>query len=435
MRSSRFVSLLLLALVAGGCQKSEKADPSGKPPPAKDAGGAGVSKPGPAVDLDSKEILARTEVADEADVKHVLIGWAELAPAYRGGIDPRASKRDNAAAASLAKEVVDKLRADPASIDKLITGFSEDPGSLELEPYNVTAASRFVPQFKQLALRLKVGEVGVVKTDYGYHVMVRVAPPPPDPLESADILARPAKPGAMQVQHILIGWKDVPAAKKQPGDPRAATRTKEEADKLATEVLAKVRAGGDMAKLMKEYSEDPGSKDSATPYDVSADAQLVEPFKKLSMRLDIGEAGLVKTVFGWHIIKRIPPPPPPPPDSLESAKILAREPVTAKAEVKHILLGWTEKNAGDPRGTARSRADLEKLVKKTMARLAKGEKIEALMAELSEDPGSAKTGNSYPVTPDAGLVPPFKNLSLRLEVGEVGAVKTDYGIHIIKRIE
>jgi peptidyl-prolyl cis-trans isomerase D len=57
------------------------------------------------------------------------------------------------------------------------------------------------------------------------------------------------------------------------------------------------------------------------------------------------------------------------------------------------------------------------------------------MTELSEDPGSAKAGTSYDVTPDAALVPPFKNLSLRLKVGEVGVVKTDFGMHIIQRTE
>src|SRR5207244_11534048 len=126
------------------------------------------------------------------------------------------------------------------------------------------------------------------------------------------------------------------------------------------------------------------------------------------------EGGRVKSPLGWHVVKRVPPPPP---DSLESAAILKREPQTAKAKVKHILLGWTGAHANDPRGVKRERPALEKLVKETVAKLAKGEKIEPLMAELSEDPGSAKSGDSYPVTPDAGLVPPFKDLSLRLKVG------------------
>ena len=38
------------------------------------------------------------------------------------------------------------------------------------------------------------------------------------------------------------------------------------------------------------------------------------------------------------------------------------------------------------------------------------------MKELSDDPGSAQAGTSYDVTPDAQLVPPFKQLSLRLRL-------------------
>src|SRR5262249_12072206 len=151
---------------------------------------------------------------------------------------------------------------------------------------------------------------------------------------SNDILARQPEAGPVKVQHVLIGWKDTPAAKSGRGDPRALKRDKAEADKIAKDVLDKARAkGADMAKLMKEYSEDPGSKDSARIYDVSSDAPLVEPFKDLALRLKENEVGLVKSPFGWHVMKRVPPPPP---DALESADILKREPETQKAKVKHI---------------------------------------------------------------------------------------------------
>lgn len=380
-------------------------------------------------DLDSRDILARDAETSPVEVKHVLVGWAELAPAYQGQLDPRAEKRTQADAAKLAEGVAAKLRADPASIDALIDAHSEDPGSLSKAPYTVAADSPFVPEFKNLALRLKLAEVGVVKTTFGYHVMIRVTPPPPDPLESADILARPATPGPNDVQHILLGWHGL----ERTTDARAEARTKADADTLAAELLGKVRAGADMAALMTQYSEDPGSKDDAKAYTVTTDSPMVEPFKQLSLRLKVGEAGLVKTMFGWHIIKRVPPPPP---DALESLAIMKRTTTAAKVKVKHILLGWKASNSGDPRAMARTRPQLEKLVKATLAKLAKkGTKIEPLMTELSEDPGSANTGDSYDVTPEAGLVKPFLDLSLRLKLNEVGVVKTQFGIHIIKRVE
>jgi parvulin-like peptidyl-prolyl isomerase len=271
--------------------------------------------------------------------------------------------------------------------------------------------------------------------ELGYLVVVRVAPPPLDPLESAEIMSRPAEKGQVWVQHVLIGWKDAPAVAQGAGSPEAKNRSKADADKLAKDIFDQAKGGADFKALMKKYSEDPGSKDSGEPYPVDAKSQMVPTFKKLSLRLKEGEVGMVISEFGWHVIKRIPPPPPPPADSLESTDILKRDPVTQAAKVKHILLGWTEVHASDPRGVKRTRAELEKLVKDTVAKLKSGAKIEPLMKELSEDPGSADDGKSYDVSPDASLVEPFKNLSLRLKVGEVGVVKTQFGIHIIQRVE
>jgi parvulin-like peptidyl-prolyl isomerase len=438
LRRGLTLSALALALAAG-CQKQKAKVAEGSaatPPPTAEAGSGSAGTLTPAKpagkDIDSKDILARTELAPEVLVKHVLIAWKDLASNYGGKLDPRAEKRSNDDAAKLAAELADKLRAKPDDIDALVKQHSEDPGSLEGDPYTVTKDAPFVPEFKDLSLRLKEKEVGIVRTTFGYHVIERVPPPPPDPLESADILARPANPGQVLVRHVLLAWKDVPMAKRRAVDPRAANRTKEDADKLAVSLLGRVKKGEDITKLMAEFSEDPGSAKNGRTYPVDEQSPLVPPFKKLAMRLAMNEAGMVKTDFGWHVIQRVPPPPP---DKLESKEIMARTPVTEKAKVKHILLGWKEVHATDPRGEKRSRAELEALVKKTVASLAKGAKIETLMAELSEDPGSAKSGEGYDVTPDAGLVAPFKDLSLRLNLNEVGVVKTDFGIHIIKRVE
>jgi len=435
------LAIAVLLLAASSCDqgKSKLDDLKGKPHVGgmtATTGSAAGSGAGSAVDITSKDILARPPAGDEADVEWVLITWKDLdATTYHGQIDKRAANRSNADAAQLALDTMAKLKADPSQIDNLVKTMSEQPGGADPEPVTLTKSSGVPPEFKplvELALRLQPKEVGIVKTPLGYHVMERVPPPPPDPLESADILARPAEAGPVMVQHVLIGWKDVGAAKHGRLDPRASTRSKADADKLAADVLAKAKGGADFKGLMKQYSEDPGSKDTGKPYEVTTDAPLIDSFKKLSLRLKEGEVGLVKSVFGWHIIKRIPPPPP---DSLESADILKRAPVTQKAKVKHILLGWSEVNSKDPRALKRSRAELETLVKDTVAKLKGGAKVEDLMKQLSEDPGSAKSGESYDVTPDAQLVEPFKNLSLRLNVGEVGVVKTEFGIHIIKRVE
>ena len=433
MRIYRLTSLVAILLAAASCQQNKSKLDDNTPGPKVSLGsGSGSDN---AIDIDSKEILGRAlGGTGEVQVKHVLIGWKELDDkTYHGRIDKRAKARTNAEAAKLATDIAQKLRDHPDQLDAIVKESSEDPGSLTGEPYSVDKDTPFVPEFKNLALRLKPNEVGIVKTAFGYHVMMRVPPPPPDPLESKDILDRPGEAGPVSVQHVLISWKDVPMAKQRPLDPRAKDRTKEQADKLATDIVAKAKApDADFTKLMKEFSEDPGSKDTGKAYDISPDAPMIEPFKKMALRLKENEVGLVKSPYGWHIIKRVPPPPP---DPLESKDILARTPEAAKVKVKHVLLGWTDAHAQDPRGTKRTRAELEKLVHDTVDKLNKGAKIEDVMKELSEDPGSAKSGEGYDVAADSAFVPSFKNLSLRLKLNEVGVVKSDYGIHIIKRVQ
>jgi len=428
--------LFAAALLAAACKNNKsKLDDL---PPAKvtvnTGSGAGSAAQDNWINIDSKDILDRKEASADVFVKHVLISWKDLDKVFNGRMDKRAENRSNADAAKLAQEIADKLRKNPDQIDALVKEYSEDPGSQSGEPYEVKADAPFVPEFKALALHLKEKEVGIVKTRFGYHVMERVPAPPPDPLETADVLARPARPGNADIQWIIIGWKDTAAQRAGRGDPRAKDRTKADADKLATDVLAKAKTG-DMKALMKEFSEDQQTKDSGQTIPIEEGMEMPAPFenmKKMAMRLNDNEVAMAKTPLGWTIMKRLPPAPP---DTLESADVLKREAVTQKAVVKHILLNWKDNNGGggNEKAKNRDRAALEKLVKDTVAKLKKGDAIEPIMKELSEDPGSAASGDGYPVTPDAGLVEPFKKLSLRLNPGEVGAVKTQFGIHIIQR--
>jgi len=127
------------------------------------------------------------------------------------------------------------------------------------------------------------------------------------------------------------------------------------------------------------------------------------------------------------------------PADVESKDILARAVVAPTGEVKHILVAWSELGAAyggrlDPRAAARSKDQADSLAWDLFHEVKAAKvPIEMLMAAYSEDPGSARTGRGYPYSPEAGLVPPFKDLSMRLNLGEVGIVRTDFGWHIIVR--
>ena len=131
---------------------------------------------------------------------------------------------------------------------------------------------------------------------------------------------------------------------------------------------------------------------------------------------------------------------PMPSETVVSTEILEREPVANSTKVKHILISWRDLadafgGAPDPRATARSKHDAERTVRELVAQIEAGADFDALMREHSEDTGSAQSGNAYTVTPDAGLVLEFRLLGLRLAVGEIGVVETQFGFHIIKRVE
>ncbi len=131
------------------------------------------------------------------------------------------------------------------------------------------------------------------------------AEPPPPEIQSNDILAREMVARRVMVRHILIGWKDRADAYDGRQDPRGAARAREEADALAVDILGRVRAGEPIEALMAEYSEDPGSARTGEAYEVTPEAGLVFEFRRLSLRLNVGEAGLVLTTYGWHVIQRV----------------------------------------------------------------------------------------------------------------------------------
>jgi len=126
--------------------------------------------------------------------------------------------------------------------------------------------------------------------------------------ESVEILARTDLAAQVKVKHILIGWSWLDATYRQAGlslDRRAEGRTQTEAEALAQELLDKVRAGAPIEPLMKQYSEDEGSSQSGRDYPVGKDSRMADDFIELSLRLRVGESGIVKSKYGLHVIQRV----------------------------------------------------------------------------------------------------------------------------------
>ena len=90
------------------------------------------------------------------------------------------------------------------------------------------------------------------------------------------------QPASREVRHILV-------------------KNKAKAD----EIHAQLENGGDFAKLAKQFSQDPASKDEGGNFTAQKGA-TVAPFDKVAFELETGELSQpVKTQFGWHIIEAV----------------------------------------------------------------------------------------------------------------------------------
>ncbi|MBN2102913.1 peptidylprolyl isomerase [bacterium] len=81
---------------------------------------------------------------------------------------------------------------------------------------------------------------------------------------------------------------------------------KQETRKKAEEVLAMAKSGADFEKLVKKYSEDPGSNEKGGLYQDFKRGDMVKPFEEASFTLPVDSiSDLVETQYGYHIIKVI----------------------------------------------------------------------------------------------------------------------------------
>jgi peptidyl-prolyl cis-trans isomerase C len=75
----------------------------------------------------------------------------------------------------------------------------------------------------------------------------------------------------------------------------------------AQEIIAKLGKGGDFAKIAKEKSLDPGSKEKGGDLGWFSPATMVKPFSDAVAALKKGgvTSAPIQTQFGWHVIKLI----------------------------------------------------------------------------------------------------------------------------------
>ncbi len=269
--------------------------------------------------------------------------------------------------------------------------------------------------------------------------------PGPCPLEGelASSCLRPADApaDAISVAHVLVAWRGTLPTAPPHRDEKAAL-------KLAVELGHAARSKGmGFATLMHRYSDDPG--EGVYVIDSSADGRFVEPFVAAARRLAIGSVDVVRSRFGFHVMKRTHPgwrPPPRPLPNLvpggcpaegeDAARCGVDRPpkpdwkAPKRVVVAQVLVAY--KGAAGRRRVTRSRDDAQALaVRAVHAARRKGAKFKPLQERYSDDPGEG----TYTVTAGSGFLPDFKRLARRLNVGGVDLVETRYGFHVLHRVE
>jgi peptidyl-prolyl cis-trans isomerase D len=99
-------------------------------------------------------------------------------------------------------------------------------------------------------------------------------------------------PEQVRARHILIA---VPAD--------ATPAQKAAAKAKAEDLMKQIKAGGDFAKLAKQFSDDPGTRNGGGDLGYFEQSQMVKPFADAAFRMKPGEVAVVQTQFGYHVIQ------------------------------------------------------------------------------------------------------------------------------------
>jgi parvulin-like peptidyl-prolyl isomerase len=157
------------------------------------------------------------------------------------------------------------------------------------------------------AIRGAIGNRHVTRTELEEAIGMSLEVGAPAPMPAAP--SRREEPERITLQHILISFA---------GSGTRATRSKEEAEKIAGETLARANSGEEFGDLVKTVTDDsfPGiyrlCNTGVAPQgsDEYRRGGMVAAFGDVGFALDVGEIGMStfdpkSSPYGWHIIKRL----------------------------------------------------------------------------------------------------------------------------------
>lgn len=183
---------------------------------------------------------------------------------------------------------------------------------------------------------------------------------------------------------------------------------------------ARIEKGEDFASVakMKNGSEDPSAVNNGGDLGFFTAFQMVYPFEEKAYTTPVGSISEpFRTRYGYHILK-----------------VTDKRPARGTIKVAHIMVA-TGKDANTD-----AIANAEKKSKEIYDKLTQGSKWEEMVTAYSDDPGSSKKNGELPAFGSGTsqrMVPVFEEaaFSLKKDGDFSKPIQTEYGFHIIKRLE
>lgn len=181
-------------------------------------------------------------------------------------------------------------------------------------------------------------------------------------------------------------------------------------------IRKRIVGGEDFEKVAVEVSEDPSAKNNQGNLGYFSAFQMVYPFESAAYNTEVGKISMpIRTSFGYHLVKTF--------DKRKARGIM---------KVAHIMV-----RADKKLGEAEINQKKEKIDEIYTKVIAKDADFTAIARQYSDDKESAKRGGELPAFGAGKMVEEFETAAFALENdGDISApILTDYGWHIIKRLE
>lgn len=209
----------------------------------------------------------------------------------------------------------------------------------------------------------------------------------------------------VRASHILISVK--------PGAvPQDTLKAYQRIEKIRNDIIA---TNKDFGVYAAKVSQDPSAKTNKGDLGYFTAFQMVYPFENAAYNTPVGEvSGIVKTRFGYHILK-----------------VTDKRPSRGELEVAHIVIVDNDKMTEDQHRKAKAKID------EIYGKVQSGGDFSLLAKQYSDDKGSAKNGGMLPVFGPGKMVPEFEDQAYMLkEPGDISKpFKSRFGWHIVELIK